>query len=85
MDKKIIYIPSELASAVKGGFVTSSKEIRDNNLNISQEELNRLIVQAGEDISHLSEIIQSQDQIGDTDFATDTDIVAIFDRIKNKE
>lgn len=52
---KVTYIPNELASAVKGGFVTNTKEIRDKNLNVSQEEINKKVVQAGEDIFHLSQ------------------------------
>lgn len=54
-NSKVTYIPNELASAVKGGFVTSSKEIRDKNLNSSQEDINRRVVQAGDDIYHLQQ------------------------------
>lgn len=57
MKQVLTYIPNELASAVKGGFVTSSKEIRDNILNVSQQEINRLVIKTGEDILRLSQII----------------------------
>lgn len=36
-------IPAELKSAAKGGFVTSTEQIRDNNLGINQEEINQFI------------------------------------------
>lgn len=55
---KVTYIPNELASAVKGGFVTNTKEIIDKILDTSQEEVNKLIIKAGEDILHLSQIIE---------------------------
>ena len=49
-DTKVTYIPNELASAVKGGFVTSSKEIRDKILNLNQEEINQSFTQSKDEI-----------------------------------
>jgi nicotinamide mononucleotide (NMN) deamidase PncC len=49
-DTKVTYIPNELASAVKGGFVTSSKEIKDRILNLNQEEINQSFTQSKDEI-----------------------------------
>lgn len=64
---KVTYIPNELASAVKGGFVTSSKEIKDRNLNTSQEEVNKRVVQAGDDIYRLQQTAFSGSYLDLTD------------------